>query len=431
VPAVSKKAVCSHDDALAVLMELRRAGHIAYFAGGCVRDTLLGLEPKDWDVATDAPPDRVRQLFRNTQAVGHSFGVILVRTNGSTIEVATFRSDGQYTDGRRPDSVRFATPQEDAQRRDFTINGLYLDPVDNRVIDFIDGQRDLQTRTLRAIGNPEHRFAEDYLRMLRAVRFAARFDLTIEPDTARAIVANAHKLPRISPERIGDELRAMLVPRTRVSARDQLHELGLLPVLLRQLPTRRARATCSTDLLRALSSRSEGPVPHPQSLAAIALDHVGIDAHSPALSESEVRQCVKAFRDTLRLNNDDTDALRECLNLREMLATEPPRVCRQKRFLAQRFGPDALAILKSHASVEGLSDLVDARAAQLEAFAATDFAPQPFVTGDDLVQMGHKPGPKFKTVLDTTYDAQLEDRVATREAALALARELIALSTPA
>lgn len=423
-PPVSKKALCTRDDALAVLMELRRAGHVAYFAGGCVRDMLLGLDAKDWDVATDAPPERVRKLFRNTQAVGQSFGVILVRTNGSTVEVATFRADGHYTDGRRPDSVEFATPQEDAQRRDFTINGLFLDPVENRVIDFVDGQRDLHARTLRAIGNPEHRFAEDYLRMLRAVRFAARFGLSIDPGTARAIIANAHKLPRISPERIGDELRGMLVPPTRTRARDLLRELDLLPIVLRQLPPRRVGAS-SFDLLAELSQIDSAPVSFPMMLAAIALDHVGVDASTPALADAELRSCVKGFRDTLRLNNDETDELRECLDLAEMLAADQPRVCRQKRFLAQRFGFEALALLKSHRAIDGLRARAIDRAAQLDEIAGTNYAPDPFVTGDDLVQMGHKPGPKFKTVLDGVYDAQLEDRVTTRDEALRLARELI------
>src|SRR5580700_9848755 len=165
------KPPCSPSDALIVLKGLREAGHVAYFAGGCVRDSLLGLEPADWDVATDAPPQKVRSLFSSTQAVGAAFGVILVRQGKSTVEVATFRSDGVYEDGRRPSSVTFTSAQEDARRRDFTINGLFLDPIEDRVIDYVEGQKDLKAGLIRAIGEPRHRFDEDHLRLLRAVRF--------------------------------------------------------------------------------------------------------------------------------------------------------------------------------------------------------------------------------------------------------------------
>ena len=187
-PENPKKPPCSREDALAVLSRLREAGHVAYFAGGSVRDLLMGREPKDYDVATDAPPKRVRQIFPNTQAVGAAFGVILVRQGRSVVEVATFRAEGKYDDGRRPSEVRFTTAEEDAGRRDFTINGLFFDPLDgDRVIDYVGGQEDLKNRVLRAIGNPDVRFGEDYLRLLRAVRFAARFGLAIEERTAAAI----------------------------------------------------------------------------------------------------------------------------------------------------------------------------------------------------------------------------------------------------
>src|SRR5688572_13668746 len=198
----------TRQDALAVVQRLRGAGHVAYFAGGCVRDLLLGLEPKDYDVATDAPPDRVRELFKRTQAVGQAFGVILVRVGRSQVEVATFRTDGTYLDGRRPSEVRFTTAEEDARRRDFTINGLFLDPMENdRIIDYVGGQEDLAARRLRAIGDPAARFGEDHLRLLRAVRFAARFSLEIAPATAMAIESKASSLKGISPERIAEELR--------------------------------------------------------------------------------------------------------------------------------------------------------------------------------------------------------------------------------
>src|SRR4051812_30998530 len=218
MPLGSVRPPSLREDAEAVLRRLREAGHVAYFAGGCVRDTLLGLQPKDWDVATDAPPQRVRQLFPRTQAVGAAFGVILVRQADSQIEVATFRTDVSYEDGRRPTAVKFTTAEEDAKRRDFTINGVFFDPIENKVIDYVGGQEDLKNKILRAIGEPNLRFEEDHLRLLRAVRFAARFDLSIDPTTTAAIKAHADNLKRISPERIADELRRMFASATRVHA---------------------------------------------------------------------------------------------------------------------------------------------------------------------------------------------------------------------
>src|SRR5439155_15020123 len=227
----------------AVVRRLRDAGHVAYFAGGCVRDMLLGLTPKDFDVATDAPPQRVRELFSNTQAVGAAFGVILVRHRTSVIEVATFRTDLQYKDGRRPEGVVFTTAEEDAKRRDFTINGLFMDPLDgDKVIDYVGGQEDLKDRVLRAIRDPDHRFEEDHLRLLRAIRFAARFELRIHETTAAAIGRHAEQLKRISPERIAQELRLMLIPPTRDAAYDWLAS-GLIDVILmRFLPENRPPA---------------------------------------------------------------------------------------------------------------------------------------------------------------------------------------------
>src|SRR5688572_30028855 len=223
----------TRQDALAVVQRLRGAGHVAYFAGGCVRDLLLGLEPKDYDVATDAPPDRVRELFKRTQAVGQAFGVILVRVGRSQVEVATFRAEGKYLDGRRPSEVRFTTAEEDAKRRDFTINGLFLDPVTDEVIDYVGGQEDLKNNVLRAIGDPRVRFEEDYLRLLRAVRFVARFNMNLDPETAKAIRAGAANLKAISPERVADELRLMLTPATRKVAWPNLENYGLAQVIFR------------------------------------------------------------------------------------------------------------------------------------------------------------------------------------------------------
>ncbi|MEK6703872.1 MAG: CCA tRNA nucleotidyltransferase, partial [Planctomycetota bacterium] len=219
--------------AVVVVRALQEAGHVAYFAGGCVRDELLGLTPSDYDVATDATPDRIASLFRRTAAVGASFGVMLVKEGQSVIEVATFRADGTYLDNRRPDSVRFSTPQDDARRRDFTVNALFLDPLDTqsgpggRVIDHVGGLGDLARRVIRAVGDPDQRLGEDHLRALRAVRLSAKLGFSISPETAEAIARHTGELSGVSRERIGDEVRLMLGHPTRSIAIDLLQGLGL------------------------------------------------------------------------------------------------------------------------------------------------------------------------------------------------------------
>src|SRR5947209_32514 len=226
--------------ATAVVRRLQEAGHQALWAGGCVRDELLGLVPKDYDVATDARPEEVRARFRRTVAVGMSFGVVEVlgpRQDGRPlkVQVATFRTDGHYTDGRRPDEVVFSSAREDALRRDFTINGMFFDPLANKLIDYVGGQEDLRAKVLRAIGDPATRISEDKLRMLRAVRIAARFELTIDPATDTAIRGMAEQIAVVSPERIADELRKLLVDPHRARGVNLLHETELLTPIVPEL----------------------------------------------------------------------------------------------------------------------------------------------------------------------------------------------------
>src|SRR5437867_7283460 len=215
-----------------IVRRLRAAGHEAYFAGGCVRDQLLGRTPLDFDVATSAPPDAVRGLFRHTIPVGEQFGVILVMEEGARFEVATFRSDDAYVDGRRPSRVHFGSARDDALRRDFTINALFLDPLTGAVVDFVDGQTDLRAGIIRAIGDPSARIGEDRLRMLRAVRLAARLGFEIEPATRSAIISGAATLPDIAAERIGDEVVKILTEGAARRGFELLAETGLLPVVL-------------------------------------------------------------------------------------------------------------------------------------------------------------------------------------------------------
>ena len=405
---------------------LRDAGHVAYFAGGCVRDLLLGIEPKDYDVATDAEPARVRTLFRSTQSVGAAFGVILVRLGRSVVEVATFRTDLAYIDGRRPSGVRFTTPEEDAQRRDFTINGLFLDPVTNDVIDFVGGRGDLSAKVVRAIGNPDQRFAEDHLRLLRAVRFAARLGFTIEPATASAIGRHAAELPRISPERIADELRRMLTPPTRIGAWRMLWDLQLMPVLFRALPGK--------PVWPSPAEKSDSPLfPHVApgetvsfglALAAVVLCYRrsgGAVATRLLLEAAEVRRSVQACRTLLRISNDEAAVVEGVLSLGPLLRDEPPTVAQMKRFLAKPMSAEARLLLDAIRAAEtGLARIAWLRE-QFAAVERTDVAPAPLITGDDLTAAGLRPGPAFRRVLDVVYDAQLEGRVATRDEAMAMA----------
>src|SRR2546430_4608188 len=309
------KPRCDRADATAIVKRLRANGHEAYFAGGCVRDLLLGLEPKDWDVATDAPPNRVRELFTKTEAVGAAFGVILVRHGRSVVEVATFRSEANYLDGRRPSEVRFTTAQEDAQRRDFTINGLFLDPLeDDRVIDFVGGQEDLAARRLRAIGDPSARFAEDHLRLLRAVRFAARFGLEIAPATAMAIEQRAELLKGISPERIAEELRLMLCPPTRSAAWLLLWKFELLHVVLRFLPLKE-EVQINPSKSVFLASAPGAQISFGLALASAILDvelHQGNDVLA-VVEKRNVNRIARAGDKALKLSNVEFDEMEQGL----------------------------------------------------------------------------------------------------------------------
>jgi len=438
---------CTRDDAIAVLRRLREAGHTAYFAGGCVRDLLLGLEPKDYDVATDAPPDRVRQLFRNTQAVGAAFGVILVRQGKSVVEVATFRTDHAYADGRRPTGVTFSTPEEDAQRRDFTINGLFLDPVADQVIDFVGGRADLAARRLRAIGDPAARFGEDHLRLLRAVRFAARFGFEIEPTTAAAIRKSAPHLQRISPERVGDELRRILTPTTRSNAWQMLWDLALAHTVFRHLAPRSSALAPSPGTPG--EGRGEGtqdsalrtqdflfpqvapgaPISAGLALAAAALCYrrqtTRIDDLRPLLTRPGAGQLVRAMRQGLKISNEESDEMQGALEgLTPLLADPFPTVAQLKRFLARPTSGASRHLLGAFIAVGLHAQRIDGLRPRLAELEKTEVAPLPLLTGDDLTAAGYAPGPLFKRLLDAVYDAQLELRIDTKGEALALARTL-------
>ncbi|MFI5378009.1 MAG: CCA tRNA nucleotidyltransferase [Tepidisphaerales bacterium] len=423
---IRTKPPCSREDALAVLTRLRQQGHIAYFAGGCVRDELLGRKPKDYDVATNAPPDRVRKLFTRTEAVGQVFGVILVRHGRSVVEVATFRSDGDYADGRRPDKVTFTTAEHDAQRRDFTINGLFLDPLENnRVIDFVGGVADVHSRTLRAIGNPAHRFAEDHLRLLRAVRFAARFELTIEPATAAAILHDAPLLKRISPERIADELRLALTPPTRSAAWHLLWEFRLGPTAFRSPPFSPAPAQGGRSLFLRISPAE--PISFGLALAGAALDlHIaaGVDV-LPAVQKKPLLGLIHSLRQSLKISNDESEEMQRTLEaLGPLLAEVSPTPAKLKRFRATPIAENTRRLLDALHGLGHRVPRIDELRLRLGELDGVDCAPPPLITGDDLTAAGMMPGPMFKRILDTVYDAQLEGGIVDKAAGLAMAMEI-------
>lgn len=420
------KQPCRRDDAVDIVKHLRAAGHTAYFAGGCVRDELLGHHPKDYDIATNATPQQVRSLFPHTEAVGAAFGVILVRHRRSVVEVATFRSDGTYTDGRRPQQVQFTTARDDAQRRDFTINGLFLDPLTNDVIDYVDGQADLENHQLRAIGQADLRFREDHLRLLRAVRFAARYDLRIVPDTAEAIRRHASQLVRISPERIADELRHIFTSPSRSRAWRLLWDFSLIGVIFRFLAQ---HPPPQLNPSRSIVLHLDPPasLPFGSILAIVALDYQ-YQAHAPdfdlrdLLTNTAIQTAASASRKALKISNDESAQLSQTLrNLQPLLADPNPSIATLKRFLAQPTASPTRALLGALCALGLFTSRIAQLNQQFVQLAQTEIAPVPLVTGDDLVAAGYHPGPAFKRVLDQLYDAQLEGQITSTAQALAQA----------
>ncbi len=429
-----------------IIRTLRDQGFQAYLVGGCVRDFLLQREPLDWDVATDATPDDVMRIFPETYAVGAQFGVVLVpyeeKGNKGTIEVATFRSDGAYSDGRHPDEVRFAkTPQEDVQRRDFTINGMLLDPLDgDKVLDFVGGGEDLKAGIIRTIGEPERRFSEDKLRMLRAVRFAARFGYAIAPGTMRAMQALAPQIKQVSNERVRDELTKMLTEGKARRAFELLDESKLLPEVLPEIakekgveqpPQFHPEGDVWIHTLMLLEGLEAGGSP---TLAWGALlhdvgkpptfrrapDRIRFDNHADIGAKMAEAICQR-----LRMSNDDTEQITAIVS-QHMKFPELPKMREStlKRFLRQ-------PKFEEHLEMHRLDCLSSHRDLTLYEFAKEKLAttppeqirPQPLVTGHDLIAAGYPAGPRFKNMLSEVEDAQLEGAVGTKEEAMEFVRQ--------
>jgi len=389
-----------------VVCRLREAGFVAYFAGGCVRDELLGRTPKDYDVATDATPPQIRRSFGNRQtlAIGAAFGVITVigPKPAGMVEVATFRRDADYSDGRHPDRVTFSSAEEDASRRDFTINGLFYDPVEQRVIDFVDGQEDIRRRVIRAIGSPLDRFCEDKLRMLRAVRFTATFDFHLEADTLAAIRQMADQITVVSSERIAMEMRRMLVDRRRTEAVRLLLETGLAAMVLPEIvpddDTQRQRLDGCLAVLARL----------PQPGFPLALGALLHELVAPAGAR---RVCTR-----WRLSNKETDRVVWLVKHRRVLcgAQSMPWSTLQPLLIAE--GIDDLLALHESASAAGAEDVGHCRSLLQRPREVLD--PPPLLTGDDLLSHGISAGPKYKMLLQRTRDAQLDEEIHTKAEAL-------------
>jgi poly(A) polymerase len=431
-----------NSEARDIVAQLQRAGHIAYFAGGCVRDQLLDLEAKDYDIATSARPEEVQRLFpRVTDLTGKSFGVLRVLVGESSYEVATFRQDGAYRDGRHPESVRFATAEEDAQRRDFTINGLFFDPVAERLIDYVGGEADLRAEVIRAIGNPADRFAEDHLRLLRAIRFATRLHFKIEAKTWEAMRAAAPTIRTVSAERIRDELNKIFTARKPELGLDLLDQSGLLKEVLPDLaamhgveqPPQFHPEGDVYEHVRLMLTKIEEP--NLELALGILFHDVGKKPTSRVDENGRIRfsehesvgaEMSEQIMTGLRYDNKTIQTVREMVQHHMQFKDVPHmRPSTLKRMMARPTFPLELELHRidcesSHGDLKHYDFLKH----QLETMTPEQIAPPALISGHDLKAMGIPPGKTMGRILDAVKIAQLEEAVQTRHEALALARKL-------
>jgi len=416
---------------------LRAAGHLAYFAGGCVRDLVRGQTPKDFDIATDARPEDVQKIFSRTYAVGAHFGVIVVLEKDWQFEVATFRSDGIYLDGRHPAQVSFSSPEEDARRRDFTINGMFFDPPNDAVIDFVGGREDLAAGIVRAIRDPAQRFAEDRLRLLRAVRFATMLEFEIEPVTWSAIVQAAPTIQEISSERIREELMRIFLSPQRVRGWDLLDASGLMKAILPEIENLKGCA-------QPPQFHPEGDVfRHTRLMLELLPDEVSLPlvlsvlfhdiGKPPTASVDEAgrirfnghdrvgAEMTEALMQRLRFSRAEIDATVEAVRQHMVFKDVPNmRIAKLKRFMARPTFADELELHRVDcASSHGMLDNYEFLQRKREEFANEPIIPPPLVTGDDLIALGLRPGPHFGEILEAIETQQLEGTLGDRPAALA------------
>lgn len=419
------------------MQQLQEAGFIAYYAGGCVRDQLMGVPPHDYDIATNAHPEQVQSIFRRTFAVGAHFGVIVVLDGTYEFQVATFRNDGQYIDGRHPESVTFATPEEDATRRDFTINGLFFDPIADQLIDYVGGQEDLRRKVLRAIGNPYDRFREDRLRLLRAVRFGTTLGFDLDGATWRAVCENAGHINEVSAERIREELVKILLSPRRVRGFDLLDESGLLAAILPEVEALKGceqppqfhpegdvfvhtrimlgllPAEVSLPLVLSVLFHDIGKPP------TFAIDETGrirFSGHDKVGAEM-----TESVMSRLRFSRTEIDATVEAVaNHMVFKDVQQMRVSKLKRFLARPHMDDELELHRVDCtSSHGMLDNYDYLKAKREEFASEPLIPPPLITGRDLIDLGLRPGPRFSEILEAVQSRQLEGTLTSHDDALA------------
>jgi poly(A) polymerase len=386
--------------AIEIIQRLQREGFQALLAGGCVRDMLLGRPAKDYDVATEARPEQVMALFSRTLKVGAKFGVVIVLRRGQQVEVATFREEAGYDDGRHPTQVTFTGAAEDAARRDFTVNGMFYDPQTEQVIDYVDGQADLQRRVIRTIGHPDERFGEDYLRMLRAVRFQTQLGFAIEPATYAGITRHADRIRQISGERIALELKQMFVHPNRAAGAAVLLDTGLLEAIFPDFG--RPQAGRGVEVLGQLRKN----VSFPLGLAALfAGCRTGFAAERCRI---------------LKLSRNQSAHLRFLLSYRRRLLDADMPLSKLKRILAEPHYRDLYdlerAIQKAAGDRDGLNALARLRR-RIRDLGDVDVKPAPLLSGHDLIRLGAVPGPTLGRLADDLYTAQLENEIATKEQA--------------
>ena len=431
------------DAAIGVAKKLRDAGFTVYFAGGCVRDALLERDASDYDVVTDATPNQVQKIFPKADAVGAHFGVILVKEEGIHFEVATFRTDGSYHDGRRPENVEYSSPEKDSQRRDFTVNGLFQDPQTGEVIDFVNGKADLEAGLIRAIGNPEERFQEDALRLMRAVRFTAVLDFELDPVTWKAVCDNSHLLEKIAIERVQIEFNKILISPNRRRGLELLVESGLinyfLPEVLdligcEQPPQFHPEGdvyvhTCmmlemigdkEVDLSLALSVLLHDigkPATFSYDEEAERIRFNGHESVGAEMSEEILRR--------MKYSNEMISDVRVMVaNHMKFMHVMDMRISKLKRFMSRdTFAHEMELHRVDCASSNGIMENYNFVMKKRDEFANQPLIPDPLVKGKDLMDLGFKPSPEFKKILTAVQNEQLEGRLDSSEEAVAWVRE--------
>ena len=423
--------------AIDIIGKLQEKGHIAYLAGGCVRDMLRGETPKDYDIATSALPEEITSIFTKTREVGVHFGVVIVIVNNQAFDVATFRNDGSYKDGRHPEEVTFSTPQDDTARRDFTVNGIFFDPISEKYIDFVEGKSDIDKKVIRAIGEPNLRFQEDHLRLLRAIRFAARFDYEIEAETWNSIKSNASGISKISKERIRDELTKILLNENRVLGFDLLVESGLMehiiPEILQlkgceQPPQFHPEGDVFVHTRLMLSLLKDAP--SIELVLSVLLHDIGKPATYSFDEEADrirfnghdklgAEMSEQILRDLKFSNSIIEDVVQMVANHMTFKDVQKMRQSKLKRFMSRSTFNDEIELHRVDClgSWGGL-DNYDFLNKKVVEFANEPIIPQPLLTGKDLIELGWSPGPDLGQTLNSVQDMQLEGKLNSKDEAL-------------